>query len=207
MANVPISMTINTAEFNRWLNGVAREQVPFATAKALTMTAKDAQGDLRGAAGQSMTLRNQHTDRGLRISRAEKRDGMLGMKSEVGSIDWYAADQMDERSNIRQPQAARYRYIPVKARPNKARAIPKRLKPAALVNSPKTFWRPKPGGGALIYERIGRGGHKLRLLYVAVPRQRVEPAMSLADTVRATATRKLRRNFILSMGQAMRTVK
>lgn len=202
----PLSLTVNTAEFNRWLNGVAREQIPFASAKALTLTAKDAQAALKSAAAGAMTLRNQHTARGLRIRPADKRDGM-GMKAEVGSKDWYMADQAGEREEVRSPQSAKYRYIPKKARPSKTARIPKRMTPAAIAGNPNAFWRHKPDGTALVLERTGRGGKSLRLLHVAVPKQRLNPAMSLADIVQATASRRIRRNFVLSMQQAIKSAR
>ena len=202
-----ITMRTNSAEFTRWMNGVAREQVPFATAQALTMTAKDAQVDLRNKAAEDLTLRNAHTKRGIRIQRANKRDGLYRMNAQVGSIDWYFADQADEGESTRKPQQARYRYIPVKARKNKARRIPKRMTPAALASAKNVFWQDQDDGTALVYRRKGRGGSKLELLYVAVPIQKVKPAFSLADTVRGTAQRKMRRNFIRSMQKAIRTAR
>lgn len=202
-----ISISINTAEFNRWMNGVARQQVPFATAQALTQTAKDAQGDLKAEAGRMMTLRNAHTARGIRIKRADKRDGINAMNSQVGSIDWYVEGQSQDGDSTRTPRQSRYRYIPVKARTNKARSIPKRLKPSALAASPKVFWRHKSNGSALVYQRMGRKGNKLKLLYVAVPQQRIKPKLSLAKTVTLTAQRRLRRNFIKSMGKAIKSAR
>lgn len=200
-----ITMKINTVEFNRWLNGVARQQIPFATAQALTMTAKDAQRDLKAEAGRTMTLRNAHTARGIRIKRAEKRDGFGAMNAQVGSIDWYVAGQADDASSVRTPQTSRYRYIPVKARPNQGRRIPKRFTPAALAQIGTAFWKHQANGTALVYQRTGK--HGLRLMYVAVPRQTIKPKLSLIHVVTMTANRTLRKNFIRSMQKAIKAAR
>ena len=201
-----ISVKVNTAEFNRWMNGVARDQVPFAMARALTRTAQDAQKDIKAELGSSFTLRNAHTARGIRITRAEKKDGFR-MKSEVGSIDWYVKDQVDDRDSTRQPKAAKYRYIPKGARSGKKGRIPKRLKPAALTTLENVFWKPKADGTALVYQRMGKTGSRLKLLYVAVPKQRIRPGFSFASKVRQTANRTLRRNLIRSMQSAIKSAK
>lgn len=202
-----ISLNVNTAEFRRWLNAAARDQIPFAAARALTLTAKDAQADIKAKSRSELTLRNAHTERGIRIKPARKEHGLWGMKAEVGSIDWYMSDQAGERDDTRTPIKASYRYIPRGARKTKASRIPKRMTPAALASNPHVFWKPKRDGTSLVFQRVGRGRKKLKLLHVAVPRQNISPAFSLADTVRATAQRRIRRHFVQSMQRAIKSAR
>jgi hypothetical protein len=73
----------------RALDDAAQKQVPFALARALTWTAKDAQSDVRGELPRRFTLRNNWVSSGIRITPAKKG----APEALVGSLEPFMARQ------------------------------------------------------------------------------------------------------------------
>jgi len=200
-----IEVTLDDRRLRRFLRAAPHDQVPFAAALALTNTAKHAQGEVQEAMRRNLTLRSTWAVRGIRVQRAEKRDGLRRMAALVGSRDWFMADQLDEHSNIRRPRQAKYRWQPVGVRTDKGRKIPKRKRPNAILEE-KGVYTIRQGRNLLVLQRKGRGRRqRISLLYYGTPDQNLDPAISLHDIARATAKRKLPVEFARAMKRAIRT--
>ena len=87
-----------------------------------------------------------------------------------------------------------------------ARGVRKALRPRAVVDSPKGFID-RDGPRDAIYQRYGRGGSKVRLLYVLQPRARIRKRFRFyvnAERITRLVSPKLfRRNF----SQAIKTAR
>lgn len=202
-----VGISINTKEFQAMMRSVAGKQVPFAMAKALTDTAKGAQKALKYTIKGNMTLRNKHTERGIRLVRAEKKDGLSGMSAKVRSIDWYMQDQTDGVGSVRKPKSATYKYIPVKARPNKNRSVPKRLRIKEIVNKNQSFYRRGKNQSLLVFQRYGKKKKRTRLLYVAVKSQKIKSRVSVDKVILPYVKRNLGRNFTKAWAFALKTAR
>lgn len=210
-----IQVQFDPRRFNRWLNTQAQKQVPFATAKSLTNLAKIAQTSLRGDIQRGMTLRRPWTLKGIQVKAAQKRDGLNGMYAEVGSKDWYMADQLDDKSSTRKAPSGKKQFLPYAARRGgKAAQIPKGLRPAAITQSAKSgsggqdgkyFFKKGRGGRSMVYQNL-KGG-KLRLLYTVGDVQNIKPKIQLSDSVRNAISSKVEREFIRQMQAAIRSAK
>lgn len=199
-----IALEFDPRAFNRWLNRVAQKQVPFATARALTWTAKDAQAAIRQKVQSSMILRRKWALSGIRIKAAQKRHGLNGMFAEVGSVDWFMADQLGETSNVRKPRSSRYRAIPRKVRRTRASAIPRSKRPKALLSRSNVFVQERVKGRPAIWQRQAKG---LKLLYTLTPEQRITPVFSFNDAVAKLAADRFPRHWLRSMNEAVATAK
>lgn len=205
MSRPIVSIELDHRRHSRFLKRLARKQLPFATARALTWTAKDAQKHVQQAMTGAMQLRSAYVRRGLRITAARKSDGMHRMQSEVGHLDWFMAQQLSHHKHVRRAKAAEYQYIPRQVRRTKTGRIPKNMKPAQVLKKPNVFMVETGKDRAAIYQKT-RPGH-LKLLYSAVKSQTIEPALSLEDEVNDVAGRRLQRNWTRSMSLAVRNAK
>lgn len=210
-----ISVQVDPRRFNRWLTAQAQKQVPFATAKALTNLAKGAQESLRSDIQRNMTIRRPWALKGIQVKAAQKRDGLNGMYAEVGSKDWYMADQLDDKSSDRKAPSGRKQFLPYAARKGgKASMIPKGLRPAAVTQRAKSeggsedgkyFFKRGRGGRSMVYQNLK--GKKLKLLYTVGDVQTIKPKLSLSESVRRAVAGKAEREFIRQMQAAIRSAK
>ena len=207
-----IKVSLDPRKFNRWLNNAAQKQVPFATARALTNLAKVGQVALRADINRSMTIRNNWTAKGIQVKAAQKRDGLNNMQAEVGSKDWYMADQLADETSTRQGNSGRKQFLPYAARgKGKGNLIPKRLRPAPVTQSAKAgnggdgkfFFRKGRGGRSMVFQNLR--GNKLRLMYTVGKSQTVKPKMHLTESVRKSVMPKAEREFIRQMQAAIRS--
>jgi hypothetical protein len=83
-----LSIAVDTREIDRGLRELKR-QIPYATARALTMLAKDAQAEIRERLGEDFTIRATRVSKGIVAQGATKRH----LVSMVGSVDKYMAQQ------------------------------------------------------------------------------------------------------------------
>lgn len=84
----------NATALGQALAKLAREQLPFATAVALTRTAQDARDHTRGRLGESFTLRaRKRVESGISINPARKQDWPK-CQAEVGLKDGFMARQV-----------------------------------------------------------------------------------------------------------------
>ncbi|MEP3245120.1 MAG: hypothetical protein ABJN40_13240 [Sneathiella sp.] len=195
---------LDTHKHTRWLSSIAREQLPFAVARTLTMTAKDAQGTLKDEMSEKMTIRTGWVKAGLKITPARKKDGLHRMTSIVGHIDWYMAQQMGKQSKVRSARKNDYQFIPRAIRRTKTGKISKANRPGRILRKKNVFFQKRSKGyGAIVQKRRNR----LVTLYSATKKQTIKPKMDLHQTSGQMATRRMNKNFVVAMRGAMRSAR
>ena len=73
-ASFSVQVESNLDDTSRWVRALATKELPFATAAALSDTARAATERLQDSLSETFTLRNRGLRRGIRWKRAEKRD-------------------------------------------------------------------------------------------------------------------------------------
>jgi hypothetical protein len=182
-----------------------RKQVPFATALALTMTAKDAQTDVRGALGDSFTIRSKYVERGIRIKAATKRD----LTAEIGSRADFMRAQAE--GGIKEPRGGRAGIaIPLDgARPTPTTMTPRSKWPGALMRRKKDrHWVMDIKGRPTLVRAVGEGdGARIEPVYLIASRVRVPERWPLEEQVTAVISAKWAVNGVKALKRAMATRK
>lgn len=206
MAKPLITVEIDTLGFNRWLTRQARQQIPFATAVALTETAKGARQKLQDTAKATMTIRNPGVLKGFSYRPAMKRDGLDRMASEVGTRDWFMAEQTADDTTLRQPLKAQFRSIPLSGiRKGKTGRIGPAKRAMAMLKKKGVFLEKNKRGKLIMYQRKGKKG--VIPLYRLTKKQPIVPAFSFNTVTTEFANRTMQRNFIRAMHRALSTAR
>ena len=172
-----ISIKVDTRPFERALEGAAK-QIPFATARALTLTAQAAQAELRNTLAEDLTIRNDWVSKGIRIVPARKSN----LRAEVGSRDRFMALQAE--GGWKEGKAGGAVAVPVGARSSpKSITRPSRW-PGKIIAGAKGLKIQLHGGAQGVFQKRG-GGRKamLALQYVLVKRVHVAPQWNFARRV------------------------
>lgn len=183
-----------------WLEDVAKEQTPFATAKTLTQVAKMAQNKVRRAARRRFTLRSKWVETGIRIKPATKKNPI----AYVGSRDEFMIRQ--ELGGTKRP-ARKTLAIPNQVRRTKTGKIGKANRPAELMKKPGTFIKSTKGGGAAIFQRISKKSRKVRRLYNLAQKARVPARFGMEPTIKTVFKRKYPKEFEKNLAHAVATSK
>lgn len=135
-----IQISVDLPRFNAWASAAIARQIPYATARALTMLAKGAQTEIRstlGAPGR-FRLRSTWTARGIRIVPADKRD-YPAVQAIVGSVDEYLV--LQETGGTKTSATGRRVAIPAKIPASRrgALGVPKSIKPSPLIERGRGF--------------------------------------------------------------------
>jgi len=190
---VSLGLSVDLRGYKRGMQEIVEKQIPFATAKALTLTAKDAQAELRGNLGKHFTVRNKHLARGIRIKSAKKRDAP-NIYAEVGSIDAFVVKQAESSGTTEIKPAGGRRFVPVPVRVRRSkRQIVRRSKfPAKLLKRPRhAFFDGHRRDRVGLARYKGRAGAQtLSLQWWLVDRTKVRGRWPFLRTVTKVAKRK-----------------
>lgn len=186
----------------RMLDDAGERQVPFAIARALTMTARDAQTDVRAELPKRFTLRNNWVSSGIRIEPAKKGIPI----AVVGSLEPFMERQ--ELGGTKRARSHSRVAVPVKAKRNKRDRIPKGQRPAALKGKPRVL---SIGGsnvittkrGQGILQRVGRDRYPLQVVYWMKRGVQVRPRFGFKATTEGTVQSRFSANFVEALSQAM----
>lgn len=195
-----INFKSNVKEFTRGLDKIQKKQVPFATARALTWTAQDAQKGIIQRiprifnVSKKWWLKQQPT--GIKITPAKK----IRLISSVYTMAYFAA--LQEMGGTKRPHRSSILIIPTKKVPKSRRKSggAKAMLKNKNVFSTKTAIFRKKGGKK-------RKNQKLELLYIKEQSANVRARFSFARTVKTIANRKFSRNFIKSLEMALKTAR
>lgn len=168
-----IELKYDSHAMKNFLSRLETEQLPYATAKALTETAKQSQEAVRNGLAKSFVLRNTWTSKGIQYERAEKKD-WPNAQATIGSRDEYMVKQ-EEGATVK--PVNRLHAIPVSVRPSPTQPVPlgRRMKnldisfdipqggrPKGSKNgaksSPQPFFAIPKNGKTGIYQRVGDRG-------------------------------------------------
>ena len=196
-----LSADVNFKGTTRFLNDVQRKQLPFATARALTWTAQDAQRAViqhikhRFVNRRAWYGKNQKT--GIKIIRAEKKTKVQFAK--VYTTAPWAHNQ--EEGGIRRPNSGKHLAIPTAKVPRNQWKVGG----ARNILKQKTTFE-IPGKG--IFKRVGpKGNKKLVRLFTYSKRATIRPALKLKQISRKVAGRRFQTNFNKSFGMAIKSAR
>jgi len=176
-----IRVTWNEGAWRRWTDDLVEQQIPFATALALTWTARDARTQLKADLPATFTIRSGWVAKGIRFEKARKTDDPIA--AEVGHLDDYMKLQAEGGTRQTSTQSV---AVPVGIRKTpQTRTTPAKW-PRRLLRKRKHFIAPLSASIStlgLFRRRGGRRNPRLDLLYVMAERAVVPKRWPLEETV------------------------
>lgn len=210
-----IAVNFEVAKATAWLSNVQKNQVPFATAKALTQTAQAIQKQVQADLPQRFTLRNSWVRQGIRIVPATK----AKLRAEVFSRDAFMS--LQEKGGDKRPKKDTNLAIPLAARRTKSGLIRPADLPENLGRS--TFSVTRGGKQAARRGRAGtafkftasdgrtylalRRGDKLELMYLLTPMAKVRRRLGLRDTGKRMYAATFNKLFAAALKDALRSAR
>lgn len=200
MLKTTIQSDINAAvaKINAALAG---GQMNFAVAKALTMTARDVQAEVKRNMPERFTLRRQWIVSGIRMEPATK----YNLESMV-----YSRDKFMDLQEFGGPKDPRGHYIAIPTklvRRTPTQMIRKADRPKALGDKAEIVDFKGKKYLALKRPRKGRGKQELRLLYLLVPRAQIKGRLKLREDAVRIAKANFEDNLVSSIEYSMRTAR
>jgi len=177
------------------------KQLPFAIARALTVTARDVQDEVRNNLAQRFTLRNNWVRQGIQIQRATKQN----LEAMVFSRDAFMG--LQEVGGAKSP-LGNYLAVPTSlVRRTPKDMIRKADRPKCLGNKAEVIEFMGRKWLALKRSRKGRNKNDLRLMYLLVPRADIEPRLKLRDDGLRVSQAVFQRRLQESLELALRTAR
>lgn len=177
-----------------YMQGVA-DQIPFATARALTMTVRDAQGDIRDELPKRFTIRNSWVSKGVRIDPATK----SRLEAAVGTLEPFM--RLQETGGKGYARDASRKAVPKGAKRGRTGIIPKGQRPRALLGKPKHFLV-STRFGAAVMKRKGKARYPIEPLFWLKKTVPIKPRFGMQGQVEATTERRFAANWATSMAEA-----
>lgn len=206
-----VSVKAETAGALRWLDGIHRRQIPFATAFALTRTAQAVQTEVRQQLPRRFVIRNRFVEQAIRVRPARK-DTLTAQVLIPTDQEGYRriADAMEQHEfgGDKRPRSGTFIAVPINARRNKRDIIPRGQRPKALESDPRVFLLTTKSGKRLLVQRQGRGkSAALRVLYGLRPSVKISQAFGFFATGAATVRRVYSSIFRAAMDRAIRSAR
>lgn len=214
MLNVKVET--NAPEVAAWMRRVYRDQIPFATSRAINATALSFQDKQRKGIQERFTIRRDWVLRGVKINRED-----FARKNKLEAIVRIdpARDFLVkfEQGGTKHPTGSRL-AIPDEVRRTKSGVVSRVLRPRALdfeavgegryVGAKKTFMLRKPGGRGVIFQFFGRRrNRKTRTLYTFAPSAKIDPILRFEQTASETIRREFEEHFSREFDRAIRTAR
>lgn len=198
-----LSVTSNVKQLKRKFSRLQHDQVPFATAVALTKTAQAAQKKIqeeipnRFRVTKKWWLKQQPT--GVKIEPATKKRLWARVFTKA-----YFADLQEEGGTKKPTRGSRLAVPTERVRAKKNR---KSGGVREVIDRPKTFFGKTKTGKTALYRRRTKNSHPVELLYVFSPTARIQKRFRFKETAAAVAKRQFNRIFIQQMIRAIRTAR
>ncbi len=207
----------------KYMSDLQKNQLPFATAKALTMTAKDVQAEVIKTLPERFTLRTpwyKTWPYGFLITPA--------IKTRLEATVYSKAPFMtlQEEGGVKTPRGRMIAVPTNNIRRTKRDLIKEDQRPAYLLKGYRLRGASKAKGmgkraersgniafikeinGVLgIWQRVGRGKDTTRLMYTLIPRADIQPRLFFYQTGKKVVDMKFNQNFGTAMNDALRTAK
>jgi hypothetical protein len=197
---------------------IAKNQLPFANALALTRTAQDAQGDVRQGLPVRFTIRRASWMRvNVKIKAAKKTDPVATVE------DTFDAMGLQEAGGQKLPTVGQYLAVPLEG----ARSTPRKLisdgdRPHEVMGSGLGFIRPNANGVPIMYRAFFKRGRtrgvrgvkgmgsatwsrEIMPMYALVRRADVKPRYEFDVTVEKAVQARFRQNFDDAIQKAVKT--
>lgn len=202
-----IDIHVDSTSINKYLLGLARDEMPFAGARALTWTAQDIQKQVQREMPQRFILRNSFVLKGVRITPAKK----VNLESHVYSKDDFMA--LQETGGAKVPKGKSIAIPTNNVGTNKRNIIPKAQRPRRLLERQGYFkgtvkgvyglWlRPSNKERRAAYREGAVAGAKL--IFAFRPSAQIDPRFGFEETAKEVAAQRMQRNFEVSIKDALR---
>lgn len=195
---IKISVKVDIDRATQWLTGLQREQIPFAVAKALTQTAKDAQAELQAQLPVHLDKPVPFTNRAFAIEPATKSRPTAAVF--IKEAQWkYLQYQVKGGTRLPKNKAL---VEPVNVALNQYGNMPRNKVRALLAR--KDVFVGKIYGFPGIYQRVGQ---KLKLLIAFAPQAEYKPRFDFKGIVHRVVMAKFKANFDQALREALRTAR
>jgi hypothetical protein len=218
------NVKVDATDLVKGLSDLQKNQLPYAMAKALTATAKDAQTSVQASLSEKFHLRNNWTKQGIRVKPAEKKEWPItaDVHSDTSNRSTGAPDYLglQEDGGEKVPINGRHHLaIPTKyLRRMVSGVIPQELRPRNLLGavSGRFAGRNRKGQLALKNQKLVNGFEFFLFpnpqnpkwimgryftdrdaypFYVLVPAGRVKPTLQMQKTVENIVNDRFARNW------------
>lgn len=191
-----ITVDSNASQLAAILGGVAREQIPFATAQALTDVAFAGMQAAKSELEKSLTLRNRFSAAGIQVNRAEKSD-WPNTAAEVGIEERrsYLIDHVTGKR--RKPKESPFKAVPNPkvVKRSKSGKIPARMRPKRLLDraghrvkgAAHRYIVSYESGGDEALWRYTKGDSTPELVYYFTKTARIKDTFDMPGAVRKRA--------------------
>lgn len=195
-----IRIKVDAAAAIKEVRGIKDNQLPFALARALTMTAKDGQGKMIEELPQHFTLRTKwympQTPFGFKIKPATKSN----FTSEIYSNAPWLTDF--EAGATRTPAGQTFAVPTDVVRRTKRELITKGQRPKALMHKTRPAFIEAMGNKAgIFYSKTKRG--PARLMYALIKKAVIKPRLKFQVTIEKVVTQKFPENFTKAFNEAL----
>jgi hypothetical protein len=189
----------NIKEFTQQLNYIQRNQVPFATSRAINDTAVDAQ--------ESVVKNVQHNFKNLK--RWWLRQQPTGIKVRFSNkrlltarvfTDVYFAERQ-EKGGVKTPRTGKNLAIPMPAVPRKYRTSHGAKQ---MMQERKNVFKVEGKG---IFQRRGKKRYPIQLLWALAPSAQVKPRFHFEEIIGKVVKRRFNTHFQKRMQQALDSAK
>ncbi len=220
----------NAAQVSRTMRRIFADQLPFAAAKAINDTAKEAQSRQRAGMADRFTIRRpSFVNRAVKIKPfANKRHLSATIQIEPpGGQQRADILTRHEEAHEREPRSGQALVVPLEIRPNIRAVVKKRDRPKAFAfthvrttsggvqiyeGRRRTFMVRMPDGSGWILQRTGPGRwgslfHGTRVLYVLRPTVPIEARLEFIATITKAVDETFPRNFERAFARAMKTAR
>lgn len=198
-----VAVDFDLKKLERELDDVAKKQIPFATAGALTSTAFEGRSSLVDEAKDSFTLRSTYLTRQFRVIKATKRK----LYAIIGSLYGPLIDHIE--GNVRTGKGER--TIPTSnIRPDFSRRVTKAKRPKALLKKSgqrKPFFATFDSGRTVLAQRKAKERLPLKVLYHFPSQVIIEKRFEFERVLERTVDDWWEIKFIESFERAVRTAK
>lgn len=195
-----LDVTSNIKQFTKKLSRFQKKQVAFATAKALTLTAKDAQkGQIANAKRvfenkKVWYRKNQPT--GFKITPATKTRQVSSVHSKAPFLP------LQEHGGTKRPKSSSNLAIPTDNVPKKFRKTGGVGKALA---TGKAFFGAIGGKRALFRRVGGKRQRRSQLMFVFQPKAKITPRLGFEALAKRVGKKQFKRHFERSLNNAIRT--
>jgi len=210
MINNTINVQSNIKEFTRDLSRMAKEQIPYATSRAMNDTMVQAQeaevSNVQAVFNNKVKWWNKANRRtGIRVEFSNKKN----LTAAVYTGAYFAT--MQEDGGIKRPHQGKRLAVPAQGIPKKYRNTPGASGAAKALKEPRTFIF-NGGYGKRdftpgIWQRKGKKRLPIRLLFHWETAANIKPRFRFIATARDTVDKRFMRNFSQRLDQAIATAR
>ncbi len=189
-------------QLHPFIRGLARKQLPFATANAINSTCFDIRKEIVSHTyPEAFDVRNKHFARAaFRVGKASKRR-LVGRVYDRLGRGWL---ERQARGGTKRPDGSNLAIPTRNIKRTASGRIGVAKRPRNLRNA---FVADLRGRGKAVYQRYGRKGKKLRLAYVLEPRARVDQRFDFYEDANRIVNKRFVAHFSRAFAHAVRTSK